>query len=131
MSMNDTVANFLTKIRNACSAGHESVQMRHTVLIEKIANVLQNEGYIEDLQIVGEGLNKNIVIKLKYSGTTPVISNLSRVSKPSGRIYIGYREIKPVMNGLGLSILSTPEGVMTDTEARRKRLGGEIICNVW
>lgn len=131
MSMNDTVSYFLTRIRNAYKAGHEDVQIPHTVLSEKIARVMLDEGYLEDMQIVGEGIKKTIVITIKYIDEKSVINGLKRVSKPSRRIYVGYQDIKPVMNGLGLSILSTPAGVMSDNDARKKRVGGEVLCNIW
>lgn len=131
MSMSDTVADFLTRIRNAYRAGHESVQIRHSALTERIAGVLLNEGYISDLQTVGEGINKYLVVGMKYVDGKSVINGLKRISKPSCRTYVGYMDIKPVMNGLGLSILSTPVGVLSDNEARRRQVGGEVLCNIW
>ena len=131
MSMNDTVADFLTRLRNAYRAGHEDVQMPHSILAEKIAGVLLTEGYLADVQVLGEGVKKTIVIAVKYVDETSVINGLKRISKPSCRIYVGYKDIRPVMNGLGLSVLSTPAGVVSDNEARKKRVGGEVLCNVW
>lgn len=131
MSMNDTISNFLTRIRNAYRATHKDVQMRHSVLTEKIARVMLDEGYISDLQVVGEGAKKYLVIKIKYVDEKSVILGIKRVSKPSKRVYVGSVDIKPVMDGLGLSILSTPAGIMSDKEARKRRVGGEVLCNVW
>lgn len=131
MSMNDTISDFLTRLRNAYRAGHEDVQIPYTVITEKVANVLLGEGYINGVEVVGEGFRKALVIKIKYIDNKSVINGLVRVSKPSGRIYVGYKDLKPVMDGLGLSILSTPAGVMSDGDARKKRVGGEVICNVW
>lgn len=131
MSMSDTIAYFLTRIRNAYRAGHESLSVRHTVITEKVANVMLNAGYLDDVQIDGEGVTKRIVIGIKYRDDASVINGLQRVSTPSRKVYVGYRDIKPVMNGLGLSILSTPNGVMSDVDARKSQVGGEVICNVW
>lgn len=131
MSMNDTIAGFLTRVRNAYRAGHEDVEVRHSALTEKVARVLLDKGYLSDVQVIGEGVKKSIVVKIKYVDGRSVISGLERLSKPSRRVYVGYRDIKPVMNGLGFSILSTPAGVMSNVEAREKHLGGEVLCNVW
>ena len=131
MSINDTVADFLTRIRNACRASHEDVQIPYSVLNERIGKVIVDNGYIEDLQVIGDGAQKRIVVKLKYVDGKPVVNDVQRVSKPSKRVYVGYKDIKPVMNGLGVAILSTPTGVMSDLEAKKKRVGGEVICNIW
>ena len=131
MSMNDTVADFLTRVRNGFRAEHEDVTINYTVLVENIAKVMRSEGYIKDFQTVGEGAEKVMIVKLKYVNGTSVIANLQRVSKPSRRVYVGYNDVKPIMNGLGLSILSTPAGVMSDNDARKKHVGGEVLCNVW
>lgn len=131
MSMNDTVSDFLTRLRNAYRAKHEDVQIPYSILTEKIANVMFVQGYVDGVEVVGEGVNKTIVIKVKYVDEESVINGLKRVSKPSCRIYVGYKEIKPVLNGLGISVLSTPAGVMSDVDARKKRVGGEVLCNIW
>lgn len=131
MGMNDTVADFLTRIRNAYRAGHKDVHVRYAVLSEKVAKVMADEGYLDDVQVVGEGTRKSLVIKIKYVDGNSVITGLERISKPSKRVYVGHREIRPVMNGLGLSILSTPAGVISDANARKQNVGGEVICNVW
>lgn len=131
MSMNDVTSDFLTRVRNAYRTGHESVQIRHSVLVESVARILQTEGYIDSVETIGEGIRKYLVVKIRYVNGTSVIQGLQRVSKPSRRVYVGCKEIKPVMNGLGLSILSTPSGVMTDVEARKRRVGGEVLCNIW
>jgi small subunit ribosomal protein S8 len=129
--MNDTVSDFLTRLRNAYRAKHEDVQIPYSILTEKIANVMFVQGYVDGVEVVGEGVNKTIVIKVKYVDEESVINGLKRVSKPSCRIYVGYKEIKPVLNGLGISVLSTPAGVMSDVDARKKRVGGEVLCNIW
>lgn len=131
MSMNDRVSDLLTRIRNAAQAHHETVSIGHTSMLERVAKILQDEGYLDDVQTVGEGVKKSINIKIKYVDGESVIGGMKRVSSPSGRYYLGYKDIKPVMNGLGMSILSTPLGLMTDVDARKKRVGGEVICNIW
>jgi len=129
--MNDSIADFLTRTRNAYRAAHEDVVIKHSRTVEDVAKVILEEGYFENVEVVGEGAKKSIIVKLKYVEGVSVVADLQRVSKPSRRIYVGYKEIKPVMNGLGLSVLSTPQGVMSDNDARKKRVGGEVLCNVW
>lgn len=129
--MNDTIADFLTRIRNGYRAGFDTVSARHTKLTEKIAGVLLKTGYIDDFQVVSEGVNKSIVVTLKYRDGRPVVNGLKRESKPSGRIYVGYQDIKPVRNGMGISIISTPAGVISDDEARKRQIGGELLASVW
>lgn len=131
MSMNDTIADFLTRIRNAYRAGHEDVQVKYSKITERIAQILLDYGYLEGFEVVGEGVRKAMVVNVKYRDGVSVINGIKRISKPSGRIYVGYQDIKPVRNGLGMTILSTPAGVMSDIDARKKQLGGEVICNVW
>lgn len=131
MAMNDTIAVFLTSIRNACRAEYKDVQVAHTVVTEKIARVMFDEGYLGDVQVIGEGKGKKLVMRLKYMNSEPVIAGLQRVSKLSRRVYVGYKDINAVMNGLGLSILSTPAGIMSDKDAKKNRVGGEVLCNIW
>lgn len=133
--VNDPVADMLTCIRNALMVRHSEVTMPYSQMKEQLARVLQQEGYIEGYKVVDEKPCKMLRIKLKYVGTRrqrkPVISGLQRVSKPGRRVYAGYREIPWVKSGMGIAILSTPRGVMTDHRARRERVGGEILCYVW
>mgnify|MGYP001115733778 CR=1 FL=1 len=133
--VNDPIADMLTRIRNALMARHSEVAMPYSQMKEQLARVLQQEGYIEGYKVVDEKPCKMLRIKLKYVGTRrqrkPVISGLQRVSKPGRRVYAGYREIPWVKSGMGIAILSTPRGVMTDHRARRERVGGEILCYVW
>jgi small subunit ribosomal protein S8 len=128
----DTIADFLTAIRNALAARHKEVMAPYTKLKYEIARVLMEEGFISNFRVEGEGLKKKIVVSLKYlEDGTPVIRGLERISKPGRRIYAGCTEIPKVMGGLGIAILTTPSGIMTDKEARQRRLGGELICKVW
>jgi small subunit ribosomal protein S8 len=125
----------LTRIRNAIIAKHLSVTIPHSTIKEEVARILVSEGYVEGFQVVEEGLFRAITIQLKYAGVRrerrPVITGLKRVSKPGRRIYSRYSEIPWVLSGLGIAILSTPKGVMTGEDARRQKVGGEILCYVW
>jgi small subunit ribosomal protein S8 len=135
MSVSDPIADMLTRIRNAIIAKHLSVTIPHSMIKEEVARILVSEGYVEGFQVVEEGLFRAITIQLKYAGVRrerrPVITGLKRVSKPGRRIYSRYSEIPWVLSGLGIAILSTPKGVMTGEDARRQKVGGEILCYVW
>ncbi len=128
--MTDTIADMLARIRNASRALHPTVEVPHSRLKEAIARLLKKEGYIADFAVEGK-VKKTLSLKLKYEGKRPVIEGLKRISKPGVRKYVGANEIPRVRGGLGIAIVSTPEGVMTGTQARRKNLGGELICYVW
>jgi small subunit ribosomal protein S8 len=130
MSMTDPIADMLTRIRNAQTVGHTDVRMPCSRLKVSIAKVLKDEGYIEDFAVREEGVMKELHIGLKYYAGRPVIERLERVSKPGLRVYKGRNDIPRVMNGLGVAILSTSRGVMTDRKARADGVGGEVICIV-
>ena len=130
MSMTDPVADMLVRIRNAQMVGHTEVAMPASKLKASIAEVLKQEGYIEDFALRDNGPKKELRIGLKYYAGKPVIERLERVSKPGLRVYKGCEDIPKVMNGLGVAILSTSRGVMTDRKARADRLGGEVLCIV-
>jgi len=128
----DPIADLLTRIRNALTAGHESVQIPASKMKIAIAGVLKKEGFIKDFEVVRDGLKRTIRIDLAYSGRKEsTISGLRRVSKPGLRVYVQKREIPRVYSGLGIAILSTPQGVMTGQEAWRRQVGGEVLCYVW
>jgi small subunit ribosomal protein S8 len=135
MSMNDPIADMLTRIRNAAERRHETVAMPHSRLKESIAGVLKAEGYIEDLQVLPEEPYPVLRLKLKYIGDRrhrrSVITKLERVSRPGRRIYADKKSIPWVLSGIGVAILTTPQGVMTDQRARRLGIGGEVLCKVW
>ena len=131
MSMQDPIADMLTRIRNAASAGLEKVSMPLSKEKKAIAEVLKEEGYLSNVSVVGEGVKKEIVVELKYVGEKAVIEGIERVSKSSCRIHCGSREIPRVRNGLGIVVLSTPKGIMSGRKAAKENVGGEILCRVW
>ena len=128
--MNDPISDMLARIRNANQALLPVVEMPHSKIKESIAAILKREGYISDFAVEGK-LPRTIKMKLKYQGKKSVIEGLKRVSTPGLRRYVGSTEIPRVRGGLGVSMLSTSEGIMTGTQARKKNLGGELICYVW
>ncbi|GBC83303.1 30S ribosomal protein S8 [bacterium HR10] len=130
--MTDPIADMLTRIRNAVRARHPRVDVPASKMKVEIARILKEEGYISNYKVMGEGAKKTLRLYLKYGpeGESPIL-NLERVSKPGRRIYVGAREIPRVLGGLGIAILSTPKGVMTGREARRRNVGGEVLCCVY
>ena len=131
--VNDTIADMLTRIRNANLAKHQIVQVPATKMTRNISQVLQEEGFIYEFEEVGENLKNYLVISLKYKGKNkkPVINALKRISKPGLRVYANHKEIPKVLGGIGIAIISTSKGVMTDRQARHHGLGGEVICYIW
>lgn len=130
MSMTDPVADMLTRIRNAQMATKVSVSMSSSKLKLAIAKVLKEEGYIDDFVVTANGVKPELDLVLKYYDGHPVIERIDRVSRPGLRVYKGKDDLPRVMNGLGVAIISTPKGVMTDRQARAGNMGGEIICIV-
>jgi len=130
MSMSDPIADMLTRIRNAQMVEKASVSMPSSKLKVAIAQVLKDEGYIDNFAVRGESAKPQLEIALKYYAGRPVIERLERVSRPGLRIYRGRNEIPQVMNGLGVAIVTTPKGVMTDRKARQSGIGGEVLCYV-
>jgi small subunit ribosomal protein S8 len=132
VTMTDPIADMLTRIRNAVSSKHDNVTMPSSKLKVAIAKVLKEEGFIRDFAITQEAPRMMLKIDLSYTGRKePVLSGIKRVSKPGLRVYVQKREIPRVLGGLGVAILSTPEGVMTGQHARQKSIGGEVLCYVW
>jgi small subunit ribosomal protein S8 len=134
MTMTDPLADMLTRVRNANTAMHDDVRMPASKLKESLANVLQKEGYINGFEITenSDGPGRTLKIDMKYSPQRArVISGLKRVSKPGLRVYSKSNEIPRVLGGLGVAVVSTSRGLMTDREARKRRMGGEILCYVW
>ncbi len=130
MMVTDPIADMLTRIRNASRAKHETVSMPASKEKIEIAEILKNEGFIENYQ-VSEEAKKQIVITLKYANNEKVISGIKRISKPGLRITVGVDRLPRVLNGLGIAIISTSKGMMTDKEAKRAHVGGEVIAYVW
>ncbi len=132
MTTNDPIADMLTRIRNAIMARHESVTIPSSNIKKSIAEILLNEGFIKAFNIDEKDGKANIIIDLKYNNNRHnVISGLKRISKPGLRIYAGVEDLPKVLNGLGIAIVSTNKGLMTDEQARQAKLGGEIIAYVW
>jgi small subunit ribosomal protein S8 len=132
MSFTDPIADMLTRIRNGSSARHEKVLVPKSRLKVRIAEVLRDEGFIKDFLVHQDGVQGAITIVLKYSADRePAISDIKRVSKPGLRRYVPTDSIPRVLNGMGIAILSTSKGVMVDREARKQKVGGELICTVW
>ncbi len=130
--VNDSIADMLTRIRNAQTAKHESVALETSIMKKAIAEILLNEGYISSFEEVENGKFKNLVINLKYvNKNQKVITGLKRISKPGRRIYASCEELPKVLGGLGIVIVSTSKGVMTDREARKLGIGGEVLAYVW
>ena len=131
MAMTDPIADMLTRIRNANQAKHESVTMPASRLKLEILAVLKNEGYISEYEKIEDGKQGVIKVTLKYNNKDRVIKGLKKISKPGLRVYAKSSELPKVLNGLGVAIISTSNGIMTDREARSKKLGGEVIAFVW
>ena len=131
MSMQDPLSDMLTRIRNAGMASLKEVSIPSSNLKKAVAAILKEEGFIANFVEVGEGIGKEIVVQLKYHKKQPVIEGIKRISKPSCRIYCGSTQVPKVRNGLGLVILSTPQGVISGKKAAELNVGGEIICYVW
>ena len=132
MSMSDPIADMLTRIRNAQGARHRETAIPFSSVKSEMARVLKDEGYIEDYRVVDEGPLRKIRVSLRYEdGGQPVMTGIERASRPGRRAYAGARDIPLVLGGLGISIVSTSQGVMSDREARRRHVGGEVLCNVW
>ena len=132
MAQSDPIADMLTRIRNAVKAKFNSVDVPGSKLKIEMAKTLKDEGFIRNYKFLKDGKQGILRIYLKYgSGNTNVIYGLERISKPSRRVYVRSKDIKPVFNGMGISILSTSKGIMTDKNARKENVGGEILCNIW
>lgn len=133
MVMTDPIADFLTRVRNANTAMKKSVDIPNSTIKAALSQILKDEGFIKDYEVVSEdkSVKSNIRVYLKYDQKTRVISGLKRISKPSLRVYVGKDEIPKVLGGLGVAILSTSKGIMTDKKARREGMGGEVLCYVW
>ncbi len=131
--VNDTISDMLTRLRNANLAKHQIVEVPSTKMTRNIAGILLEEGFIQSFEEIGESFNAQLLLSLKYKGKNrqPVITALRRVSKPGLRVYANRKELPRVLGGLGIAVMSTSQGVMTDNKARHQGLGGEVLCYVW
>ncbi len=133
MAAHDTISDMLTRIRNASIVKHQTTNLPATKLTRSIATVLRTEGYVGEYEEVGEGIDKKLVLTLKYKGKNrqPIITALKRVSKPGLRVYSNHKDLPKVLGGIGIAVISTSSGIMTDREARKQGLGGEVLCYIW
>ena len=131
MSLSDPIGDMIARIKNAQLRNHKKVQLPSSKFKVKIAEVLKSEGYIIEYKVTPESNKSNLEISLKYNSGNPVISSIQRVSKPGRRIFSRAESLPKINNGLGIAIISTPKGVMTDIDARKQKIGGEIICKVF
>ncbi len=132
MSLTDPIADFLTRIRNAAGAKHSKVDIPNSKILKEITKILKDEGYINNFTFIDDQKQGIIRIYLKYDNKKKcAITGIERVSRPGFRRYTGVDEIPRVLNGLGVAILSTPKGILTNVKARSERVGGEILCNIW
>jgi small subunit ribosomal protein S8 len=132
MTMTDPIADMLTRIRNANMARKDEVVLPASTIKQRVADILTREGYVQDASVQGEGKDRTITIRLKYgSGREPSITGIRRISKPGRRVYAPRQEIPRVLGGLGIAILSTSQGVITDRQAKKQGVGGEVLAYVW
>jgi len=132
MSLSDPIGDMLARLKNSQMRNHKKIELPSSKFKTKIAEILKSEGYIIDYEVVNSENNKaKLLINLKYSSGNPVISSIERISKPGRRIFSSAESLPKVNNGLGIAIISTPKGVMTDIDARKQKVGGEIICKVF
>lgn len=131
--VNDTISDMLTRLRNANLAKHQIVEVPCTKMTRNIAGILLQEGFIQNVEEIGNNFNMQLLLSLKYIGKNrqPVITSLRRISKPGLRVYANRKELPRVLGGLGIAVISTSQGVMTDNKARHQGLGGEVLCYVW
>lgn len=132
MSLSDPIADFLTRVRNASAARQPSVRIPYSAFKAELARLLKREGYLADVSAEGRGPHRDLVVYLRYlPDESPVLSGLRRVSRPGRRVYAPADRLPRVLNGIGTAILTTSSGMMTDRDARRARVGGEVVCHVW
>ena len=129
--LTDPISDFLTRFKNACRAGLDEFTAPHSRIKADLARILEEEGYIWNYEVVTGGQFPQLKVKVRYAEGRPVLTDLKRVSRPGRRSYVGAAEVPKVLNGLGIAILSTPQGLMTGARARREKLGGELLAMVW
>jgi len=131
MSLSDPIGDMIARVKNAQARNHKKVELPSSNFKSKIADILKNEGFIKNCKILDNGKKPILSLELKYHSGNPVISNFERISKPGRRIFSSADSLPKINNGLGIAIVSTPKGVMTDIDARKQKVGGEIICKVF
>ena len=131
MSLSDPIGDMIARVKNAQARNHKKVDLPSSNFKQKIADILKNEGFIKDYKILNNDNKNTLSLELKYHSGNPVISNFERISKPGRRIFSSADSLPKINNGLGIAIVSTPKGVMTDIDARKQKVGGEIICKVF
>ena len=131
MSLSDPIGDMIARVKNAQDRNHKKVELPSSKFKVKIADILKNEGFIKDFKVNTESNKSSLLLELKYHSGNPVINTFERVSKPGRRIFSSAEGLPKINNGLGIAIISTPKGVMTDIDARKQRVGGEIICKVF
>ena len=131
MSLSDPIGDMIARVKNAQARNHKKVELPSSNFKSKIADILKNEGFIKDYKVLDNGKKPILTLELKYHSGNPVISNFERISKPGRRIFSSADSLPKINNGLGIAIVSTPKGVMTDMDARKQKIGGEIICKVF
>lgn len=131
MPVTDQIGDFLTRIRNGGSAGHSTIEAPNSKLKANIAAILKDQGFIEDFEIIDDGVQGKIKVRLRYYNKAHTIHDIKRISKPGRRVYTPADQLPRINNGLGIAIISTSKGIMSDKEARAYNVGGEIICTIW
>ena len=131
MSLSDPIGDMIARVKNAQARNHKKVELPSSNFKSKIADILKNEGFIKDCKVLDNDKKPILTLELKYHSGNPVISNFERISKPGRRIFFSADSLPKINNGLGIAIVSTPKGVMTDIDARKQKVGGEIICKVF
>lgn len=129
--MTDPISDLIIRIKNALMAGHEQVVMPSSKVKKAVADILASEGYITSVEVDDKAKHAQLIIKLKYAGKTPTITGVKRLSKPGRRLYSGSSDLPKTLGGYGITIVSTNKGVMTDTNARKQNVGGELLCQIW
>lgn len=130
-AVSDPIGDYLTRLRNASMAGREDVRAPYSRMKEEITKILQKEGYLKDYTVENEGVQKELVVHIRFSDRKAAITGLKRVSRPGLRKYVGSTEIPRVLGGLGIAVLSTSRGILSGREARRQKLGGELLAYIW
>lgn len=129
--VNDPIGDMLTQIRNAGLSAKDAVELPYSRLKFQVASVLSAEGFVGHIEKIGDDHKAKLKIAIRYDGKTPKIAGIKRISKPGLRLYVGRKEIKPVLSGLGMTVLSTSKGIMVDRDAKKQHIGGEVLCEIW